>query len=138
MIVLTRYCLVVTGRSHILKQTCSSTSRVDFFRRRTTRRKTSSALLLFFGVHFWVKFSIQNVVLGASRRKNLKTFFSVKPFFVFLTKCLSTCPNTTKPSLSWKISGCRLFWGNKTLQQHLPSCVQLCAKYSDDSQTKCC
>ena len=43
-------------------------------------------------VHLWVKFCIQNIVLGVSRRKNSKTF-------VLLTKCLSNCPNSTKPPL---------------------------------------
>ena len=49
-------------------------------------------------VHLWVKFSIQNVVLKVSRRKN--------SFPVFLTRCISKCPSSTKPSLLWKISGC--------------------------------
>ena len=57
-------------------------------------------------VHLWVKFSIQNVVLRVSRRKSSKSF-SVGPFLhKFLRKCLSKCPNSMKPSLPWKISGC--------------------------------
>ena len=63
-------------------------------------------------VHLWVKFSIQNVVLRVSRRKSSKSFF-VGPFLhMFLTKCLSKCPNSMKPSLPGKIFGCapaRLF-----------------------------
>ena len=57
-------------------------------------------------VHLHVKFTIQNVVLRVSKRKNFK-IFPVGPFFLeFLTKYLSKCPNFTKPTLTWKISGC--------------------------------
>ena len=44
-------------------------------------------------VVFWIKFSIQNVVLRVSRRKNFK-IFQAGPFFLcFLTKFLLKCPN---------------------------------------------
>ena len=55
--------------------------------------------------HFWIKYSIENVVLRVSWRKNSK-IFPVGPFFVFLTNFLSKCPNIAKPPLPWKISGC--------------------------------
>ena len=48
----------------------------------------------------WVKFSIQNVVL------NPKFFTTGSFFLLFLTKCLSKCPNSMKPPLPWKIFGC--------------------------------
>ena len=51
-------------------------------------------------VHLWVKFSIQNVILRVSRRKKC---FPGGTFFLFLTKYLSTCPSSTKPSLHWTI-----------------------------------
>ena len=59
-------------------------------------------------IHLWVKFSIKNVILRVSRRKKSKTFpCSCSAFFlVFLTKCLSGYPNSTKPPLPWKISSC--------------------------------
>ena len=47
----------------------------------------------------FVKFSIQNVVLRVSRRKNSKNFPCEVFFIVFLTKCLLKCTNSTKPSL---------------------------------------
>ena len=48
---------------------------------------------------YLVKFCIQNIVLGVSRIKNPK-YFPVELFIlVFLTKCLSKCPNSTKPPL---------------------------------------
>ena len=56
--------------------------------------------------HPWVKSAIQNVVLKVSKRKNSKIFSSGAFFLGFLIKCLSNCPNFTKPSLPWKISGC--------------------------------
>ena len=56
-------------------------------------------------VHLWVKFSIENIILRVSRRKNSKKF-PCGAFFVLLMKCLSKCPNSTKPLLPWKISGC--------------------------------
>ena len=56
-------------------------------------------------VHPWGKFTIQNVVLRVSRRKNSE-IFPVGPFFLkFLTTCLSKSPNFTKPPLHWIISG---------------------------------
>ena len=49
-------------------------------------------------VHLHVKFTIQNVVLRVSKRKNFK-IFPVGPFFLeFLTKYLLKCPNFTKPT----------------------------------------
>ena len=57
-------------------------------------------------IHLCVKFSIQNVVLKVSRRKNSNIFHCGAFFLVFLTKCLSKCPNSTKCPLPWKISGC--------------------------------
>ena len=80
-------------------------------------------------VHLWVNFSIQDVVLRVSRRKNsshLAKWLSVRLgtkrvrvpshspkyfpvgsiFLVFLTKCLSKCPSSTKSPLFWKIFGC--------------------------------
>ena len=56
-------------------------------------------------VHLWVKFSIENIVLRVSRRKNSK-IFPCGAFFVLLMKCLSKCPNSAKPLLPWKVSGC--------------------------------
>ena len=60
-------------------------------------------------VHLWVKFCIQNIVLGVSRRKNsnifpaelfIPTYFPAELFIlVFLTKFLSKCPNSSKPLL---------------------------------------
>ena len=47
---------------------------------------------------FWVKCSIQNIVLRVSRKKAPK-FLLAGPFSVFLTKCLSKCPSSTKPPL---------------------------------------
>ena len=57
-------------------------------------------------VHFWVKFSVQNVVLRVSTRKNTKIFLCRVFFPDFLTKWLSKCPNFMKTNLPWKISGC--------------------------------
>ena len=56
-------------------------------------------------VHLLVKFFIENVVLGVSK-KTTSTFLPAESFFVFLTKCLSKCSRSTKPPLPWKISGC--------------------------------
>ena len=51
-------------------------------------------------IHVGVKFSIQNINLRVSRRKNSKIF----PFFlVLLMKCLSKCPKPPSPAL-------KLFW----------------------------
>ena len=57
-------------------------------------------------VHPLVKFIIQNVVFRVSTRKNSEIFPAGLFFIEFLTKCLSKCPNFTKPPLPWKISGC--------------------------------
>ena len=54
-------------------------------------------------VHLWVKFSIQNVALGVSWRKDPKCFPGAS-FSCVLMKCLSKCPistNSTHP-LPWK------------------------------------
>ena len=59
-----------------------------------------------YSVHFWFKFSIQNVVLGVSRRKNSKIFPCGIYFSCVLMKCLSKCPSSSKPSMLWDISGC--------------------------------
>ena len=50
-------------------------------------------------IHYYVKFSIQNVVLTVSRRKNSENFPCGAFFSCALTKRLSKCPNSTKPPL---------------------------------------
>ena len=57
-------------------------------------------------LHPWLKFSIQNVVLRLSRRKNSKMFPREAFFLLFLTKCLSKFPNSTKTPLHQNISVC--------------------------------
>ena len=57
-------------------------------------------------VHPLVKFAIQNVALRVSKRKNSKNFPCGVFFLDFLIKCLSKCPNFTKPPLPLKMSGC--------------------------------
>ena len=58
-------------------------------------------------IHLCFKLSIQNVVLRGSRRKISKPFrLQSLILLIFLTKCLSKCPNSTKPPLLWKITGC--------------------------------
>ena len=47
-------------------------------------------------VHYWLKFSIQNVVLRVSKRKTLKCFPAGPFFLVFLTKYLWKCLSSTK------------------------------------------
>ena len=59
-----------------------------------------------FGKKALFNFSIQNVIVTVSRRKNSKIFPCGAFFIVFLTKYLLKCPNSTKPPLPWKISGC--------------------------------
>ena len=54
----------------------------------------------------WVNFSIQNVVLRVSMKKTPKFYPMGSFFLLFLTKCLSKCPNSMKPPLPWKYSGC--------------------------------
>ena len=49
-------------------------------------------------IHLWVRFSDQGIVLRVSRILSLT--------YVFLTKYLSKCPDSTKPPLLWKISDC--------------------------------
>ena len=56
-------------------------------------------------VHSWVESSIQNLVLRVSRRKSSK-IFPCGAFFCVFDEGLSKCPNSTKPPLPWKISGC--------------------------------
>ena len=57
-------------------------------------------------VHLCVEYSIQNVVLRVSRRKNSKNFPCRAHFFlVFLAEFLSKYPNSVKCPLPWKISG---------------------------------
>ena len=57
-------------------------------------------------VHLCVKFCIQNIVSGVSRKKTPKCFFEELFVLVFLTKFLSKCSNSTILSLSllqtWK------------------------------------
>ena len=54
----------------------------------------------------WVKLSIQNVFLRLFRKINRKLFPVELFFLLFLTKCLSKCPRSTKPPLPWNISWC--------------------------------
>ena len=70
-------------------------------------------------IHLWVKFSIQNIVLRVSRRKNSQIFHAGPFFLVFLTKCLSKCPSSTK-----------LQCPEKFLVAHLHSFIILFAKRS--------
>ena len=49
-------------------------------------------------VHLWVKFSIENVALWVSRRKNSKMFPCGTFFVVFLTKSVSKCSYFHKSS----------------------------------------
>ena len=53
------------------------------------------------GVHPYFRFTVQNLVLRVSNRKN---FFPMRSFLLeFLTKCLSECPNFTIPPLPWAV-----------------------------------
>ena len=61
-------------------------------------------------VHLWVKFSIQNVVLKLSRRKNSNILPCGAFFLVFVTKSSSQCTNSTRPPPPWKIAGCKPTW----------------------------
>ena len=54
----------------------------------------------------WVKFSIENVVWGVSKRKNTKMFPCGAFLSWLLTKCLLKCPNSKKPPLPGKVSNC--------------------------------
>ena len=56
-------------------------------------------------IHLWAKFSIQNIGLGVSRRKNSKTF-PCGAFYSWVFNELWNCPNSTKPFLPWTISSC--------------------------------
>ena len=56
-------------------------------------------------VHFWIKFSIQNVVLRTSWRMIYKMFLCRVIFSCFFfMKCLLKRPNSIKPPLPWKSS----------------------------------
>ena len=57
-------------------------------------------------LHLWLKFSIQNVALRVLRKKIIQNFSLQGFLFLFLTKCLSKSPNSTKPPMPYKISGC--------------------------------
>ena len=61
-------------------------------------------------VHLWVKFSIQNVVLKLSRRKNSNILPCGAFFLVFVTKSSSQCTNSTRPPPPWKIAVCKPTW----------------------------
>ena len=52
----------------------------------------------------WVKFLILNVVLRVSRRKKTH-IFSLRGFSFMCCRCLSTCPDSEKTPLPWKIPG---------------------------------
>ena len=56
-------------------------------------------------VHLWVELFIRNVVFNLSRKKKSK-ISPCRPFFVILTKCLSKCLSSMKPSLPLKFSVC--------------------------------
>ena len=51
-------------------------------------------------IHHWVKFSIQNIYLGVSRRKNSHDFSMWDLFLVFLTKYLSNAQVLQTSNLS--------------------------------------
>ena len=59
-------------------------------------------------VYLWVKFSIQNVVLRVSRRKNSKMFPCGASFSGVFDEIFIEVPKFHKspPPLPWKISGC--------------------------------
>ena len=71
-------------------------------------------------VHPQVKFTIQNVALRVSRRKNSEIFHAGPFFLEFLVKSLSKCPNFTKPTLPWKMSRCapEFTWSNWVCYTH--------------------
>ena len=51
-------------------------------------------------LHVWVKFSIQNVVLRVSRRKNAKKCYPAGPFFsCVFDEIFINCSNSTEPFL---------------------------------------
>ena len=60
-------------------------------------------------VHPQVKFTIQNVVLRVSRRKNSEIFSARSFFFEFLRERLWKCPKFTKPPLKNEKSNPRYF-----------------------------
>ena len=96
-----------------LKEACLECRRIDFQRRET---RGGDLLCPFFAltlgkkgpdsVYFWVKYSIQNVVLGVPWILRLHNFPCGAFCLVFLTKFLMKCPNSAKPPPPWKISGC--------------------------------
>ena len=57
-------------------------------------------------IHSWIKFSIQNVVLSVSRRKNSKVFPCGAFFSRHFDEMFIEVPNPTKPPTTWKIFGC--------------------------------
>ena len=57
-------------------------------------------------VHLWVESIIQNVVLRLSSRKGFKLVSCRAFFLALLTRSLSKCPNSAKPPLPIKMSGC--------------------------------
>ena len=55
-------------------------------------------------VHLGLNFFILNVVLRVSRRKKTH-IFSLRGFSFMCCRCLSTCPDSEKTPLPWKIPG---------------------------------
>ena len=93
-----------------------------FYFEKSKKMSKSWKKALIVSIFGWVKFSIQNVVLTVSRRKNSKVFPSRAPFFrAFLTKWLSKCLNFIKPPLPWKMSGCAPALGNNTQKVPVPN-----------------
>ena len=56
--------------------------------------------------YYWVKFSIHNVILRVSRRKNSKLFRCRASFSCILTKCLLKRPSSTTSPLPRKVPDC--------------------------------
>ena len=68
-------------------------------------------------VHLWSTYSIQNLILRVSKRKNSKIFLRACFFLVLYTNFLSKCPNSAKqsPVLKnfWLRICCPLLWQEK-------------------------
>ena len=68
-------------------------------------------------VHLWSTYSIQNLILRVSKRKNSKIFLRACFFLVLYTNFLSKCPNSAKqsPVLKnfWLRICCPLPWQEK-------------------------